>query len=93
MSNRPDLVGPVYMRELEKLQDTVAPFPDQIAFQIIEAELGRPASEVFEFIQEKGKGPAASASLGQVYKARVRETGELVAVKVLHPYIHRYLHA
>jgi len=72
------------LKELEKLQDTVAPFPDSIAMQIIESELGRPASEVFEFIQEKekGKGPVASASLGQVYKARVRETGQLVAVKV-----------
>lgn len=69
------------MKELEKLQDTVAPFPDAIAFQIIESELGRPASEIFEFIQENKKGPVASASLGQVYKARVRETGELVAVK------------
>lgn len=82
LSNRPDIVGPVYIKELESLQDTVAPFPDQIAFQIIESELGRPASEIFEFIQEKGKGPVASASLGQVYKARVRETGQLVAVKV-----------
>lgn len=87
LSNRPDLVGPVYKRELELLQDTVAPFPDKIAFQIIEAELGRPANEVFEFLQEKGKGPVASASLGQVYKARVRETGQLVAVKVC-VYVH-----
>jgi len=35
--------------------------------------------EIFEFLQPD---PVASASLGQVYKARVKETGEMVAVKV-----------
>ena len=37
------------------------------------------AHEIFDIY---GVGPVASASLGQVYKARVRSTNELVAIKV-----------
>jgi predicted unusual protein kinase regulating ubiquinone biosynthesis (AarF/ABC1/UbiB family) len=84
LSNRPDIVGPVYVTELEKLQDTVGPFPDHIAYQIIEEELGRPASEVFDI-----ECLRASASLCQVYKARVRATGQVVAVKVQRPNMFR----
>lgn len=84
LSNRPDIVGPVYVTELEKLQDTVGPFPDHIAYQIIEEELGRPASEVFDI-----ESLRASASLSQVYKARVRATGQVVAVKVQRPNMFR----
>ena len=63
-------MGPIYVKELEKLQDTVGPFPDSIAYQIIEAELGRPANEIYEFVGGTSAGPVASASLCQVYKAR-----------------------
>mmetsp|Transcript_27763 Transcript_27763/g.36392 ORF Transcript_27763/g.36392 Transcript_27763/m.36392 type:complete len:773 (+) Transcript_27763:38-2356(+) len=82
LSNRPDLVGKVYAKELQKLQDRVGSFPNQVAFSIIEESLGRPADAIFEFLEE---GPVASASLGQVYKCRIRATGEVVAVKVQRP--------
>ena len=49
------------------------------AFAILQLELGRPIAEVFSSISER---PIAAASLGQVYKAVLRETGEEVAVKV-----------
>ena len=87
LSNRPDIVGPIYVKELEKLQDNVKPYPDHIAMQIIKEELGRPADEIFDI--ENLPGPVASASLCQVYKARIRATGQLVAVKVQRPNIFR----
>ena len=53
------------------------PFKD--VKKILETELQKPIEEVFLEFEEK---PIASASLGQVHKARLRSTGELVCVKV-----------
>ncbi|MEW5313691.1 MAG: hypothetical protein WDW38_005236 [Sanguina aurantia] len=50
--------------------------------RIMEADLGRPIEEVFASISER---PIAAASLGQVYKAVLRDTGEEVAVKLQRP--------
>ena len=58
------------------------PFPDDMAFAMIESQLGRPLGEVFESISER---PIAAASLGQVYKAVLRDGGAEVAVKVQRP--------
>eukprot|EP00466_Bigelowiella_natans_P000682 jgi/Bigna1/126028/aug1.1_g736 len=82
LANRPDIVREDYMNELGKLQDDVPPFRSDQAFQIIEESLGRPLDEVFSEISPR---PIASASLGQVYKARLRSNGDLVAVKVQRP--------
>ncbi|KAG5188491.1 ABC1 family protein [Tribonema minus] len=83
LSLRQDLIkNAEYVRELTKLQDAVGTFPNPIAFKIIEEDLGRPAHEIFDFIYED---PVASASIGQVYKAIVRETGKVVALKVQRP--------
>lgn len=81
MSTRPDLLPPDIIRELAVLQDEVPPFPYGEAVAIIEEELGRPLGAVFAHFEQT---PAASASLGQVYYARLL-TGEEVAVKVQRP--------
>ena len=82
LSTRPDLVSPVFLEELTKLQDQLPPFSNAIAFQLIEEELGRKPDELYERLSAL---PVAAASLGQVYKAFLRETGEAVAIKVQRP--------
>jgi ubiquinone biosynthesis protein len=81
VSTRPDLVPHAYIAELEKLQNQVAPIPDEIAMKVVRAELNRPLEEVFSSFEEK---PAAAASLSQVYRATLK-SGEVVAVKVQRP--------
>ncbi len=43
LSSRPDLLPPVYLRELGELQDQLPPFPTPIAMDVIRQELGREA--------------------------------------------------
>ena len=81
LSTRPDLIRKDFLDELTKLQDQLPPFDNRIAFNIIEAGLGRSIEEVY---REFSANPIAAASLGQVYKA-VLHTGETVAVKVQRP--------
>ncbi|GAB4464477.1 MAG: AarF/ABC1/UbiB kinase family protein [Elainellaceae cyanobacterium] len=81
LSTRPDLIRKDFLDELVKLQDKLPPFANDIAFGIVEAELERPVSELY---QEISPAPVAAASLGQVYKAKLY-TGETVAVKVQRP--------
>ncbi|MBD2344806.1 ABC1 kinase family protein [Anabaena subtropica] len=81
LSTRPDLVPPVYLEELTRLQDQLPAFPNEIAYQFIQEELGQPPEEVYE---ELSVQPIAAASLGQVYKGKLK-TGEEVAVKVQRP--------
>ncbi len=81
LSTRPDLVPALYLEELATLQDQLPPFPNEIAFQFIEEELGdRPENLYAELTPD----PIAAASLGQVYKGKLK-TGEIVAVKVQRP--------
>ena len=59
-------------------------FPTQDALQIIEAELGRRVEDVFEGL-DTAVAPVAAASLGQVYRTRLRGSGLTVALKVQRP--------
>lgn len=81
LSTRPDLIQKDFLEELTKLQDRLPPFPNEIAFQLIQLELERSVDEVFRSITPD---PIAAASLGQVYKGQLR-SGEIVAVKVQRP--------
>ena len=82
LSSRPDTLPPEILQELEKLQDQLPPFPTEAALQVIADDMGRPVGDIFSSISEI---PVAAASLGQVYKAKLRATGEEVAVKVQRP--------
>ncbi|KAL1528435.1 hypothetical protein AB1Y20_009783 [Prymnesium parvum] len=82
MSVRPDILPQAALDELQVLQDGVKGFPTETAIATVEKELGRPLMEVFDEFAEE---PVAAASLAQVYKARLRSTGEYVAVKVQRP--------
>jgi predicted unusual protein kinase regulating ubiquinone biosynthesis (AarF/ABC1/UbiB family) len=82
LSTRPDLVPPVYLEELTKLQDQLPAFPNEIAYQFIQEELGALPEEIYS---ELSPEPIAAASLGQVYKGKLKSTGEEVAVKVQRP--------
>lgn len=82
LSTRPDLCPPEYLEELAELQDALPTFPDAEAFACIERELGLPLDSIYSVISPS---PIAAASLGQVYKARLKYSGQSVAVKVQRP--------
>jgi len=72
---------PVELREgLEALQDQVPPRPYPEIAARVEEELGHPIPELFARFREE---PIASASLGQVHEAWLKD-GTHVAVKVQH---------
>ncbi len=87
LGTRADLLPLAYVKELATLQDNVPAFPTAEAFARIEAELGKTLSECYVEIDNE---PIASASLGQVYRARLF-SGEEVAVKVQRPDLERII--
>lgn len=80
-STRADLFPSEYVDELAKLQDKVPAFSYEQIENIIEQELGKTVSELFQSFDPI---PIAAASLGQVHKATLH-SGETVAVKVQRP--------
>jgi ubiquinone biosynthesis protein len=85
LSTRPDVVGDLIAEQLRVLQDKLPPFSLQEARQEIERELGLPVDRLFSSFSE----PVAAASIAQVHKAVLADTGEAVAVKILRPGIER----
>lgn len=81
LSNRPDIIPEPLLREFEKLQDRVPPFSSDEAKTIVEMETGMPLEELFEYFTDV---PLASASIGQVHRAKLKNGTEVV-VKVQRP--------
>lgn len=84
-STRNDIFPKQLIQELEKLQDHVSEFSLEEAEKVFASEMGEPLASYFE---EFGESPLASASIGQVYKARTHD-GKEVAVKIQRPGIQR----
>lgn len=85
LSTRPDVVGDELALQLRVLQDKLPPFPTAYAIATVEEELGASLATIFSEFSE----PVAAASIAQVHKARLKETGEEVAVKILRPGIEK----
>ncbi|NNF05797.1 MAG: AarF/ABC1/UbiB kinase family protein [Candidatus Eisenbacteria bacterium] len=85
LSSRADILPKPYIEALSKLHDSVEPFPFEKVREIVESELGVKISSAFDEFEEV---PAASASLGQVHRATLRD-GRRVVVKVQRPDVHK----
>ncbi|MEG2882708.1 MAG: AarF/UbiB family protein, partial [Christensenella sp.] len=81
LSTRTDIVTPNVAKQLQQLQDSVTPFSYAEAKTVIEAELGDTVEKLFADFDTT---PVASASMSQVYRARLFSGAE-VAVKVQRP--------
>lgn len=86
LSTRPDRLPEPLVMELKKLRSQVEPQDYEVIEPVLLKELGGPIEDVFEGFEKK---PFAAGSLGQVYKATLRATGETVAVKVQRAEIHK----
>lgn len=92
LSIRPDILSPRAMVELQKLCDKVPSYPTDIAMATLSREFERTwgngpvgPDDLFVTITPE---PVAAASLGQVYKATLKEpAGAVVAVKIQRPQV------
>ncbi|TYB84921.1 2-polyprenylphenol 6-hydroxylase [Oceaniovalibus sp. ACAM 378] len=85
LSTRPDVVGDELAAQLRVLQDKLPPFPLAEARAMVEQELDIEIDALFSSFSE----PVAAASIAQVHKATLRDSGREVAVKVLRPGIEK----
>ena len=85
LATRPDMVGNEIADDLKMLRDNTPVTPFEEMREVIEGELGKPLEEVYSEFNEE---PLGSASIGQVYKATLKENGMEVAVKVQKPGIY-----
>ena len=85
LSTRPDVVGPELAEQLRVLQDRLPPFSTDVAKQSFKLEIGLDADDVFSDFSE----PVAAASIAQVHRGELKDTGQSVALKVLRPEIER----
>ncbi len=86
LSLRGDLLPAALIKELEKLQDSVAPVPYEEVMVVLKKALKRPLEEIFIVIEEE---PLAAGSLAQVHRAVLKEENLPVALKIRRPDIVR----
>jgi predicted unusual protein kinase regulating ubiquinone biosynthesis (AarF/ABC1/UbiB family) len=71
-----------FQHELAKLRDAAPTVSFKQMKRVIEEDLQAPIKEIFSAFDEE---PIAAASIGQVYRATLRDDGREVAVKVQYP--------
>ncbi len=81
LSTRKELFSPIFIDELERLQQSVRPLQPEQVTKILEHALPKPVDEVFTTFHME---PLAAASIGQVHNARLKNYDEVV-VKLLRP--------
>ena len=82
IGSRPDLFPPQYCTRLAPFQDSAPAMEGALVVRIVESELGRRLHDLFS---EFDAVPLGSASVAQVHRARLRSSGQVVAVKVQRP--------
>ncbi|MBQ2395028.1 MAG: AarF/ABC1/UbiB kinase family protein, partial [Alistipes sp.] len=82
LAERPDIISERFIQQLKLLQSQAQPFDDTDARVIISDELRAPIEQIFSSFTDKC---VASASIGQVYHATLREDGNKVIIKVQRP--------
>ena len=82
LSTRRDLFSPIFIKELEKLQQNVEPLTEAEVKLILEKSLPYQMEDIFSYFDMI---PLASASIGQVHKAILKENNQQVVVKLLRP--------
>lgn len=87
MSTQGDKWPDEVLAELRKLRDAMPAAPFHTTRKTIQEDLGKSVEELFQHFEEQ---PIASASIGQVHKATLRD-GRLVAVKVQHRHAARQI--
>jgi ubiquinone biosynthesis protein len=86
LSLRGDLLPAELIKELEKLQDSVAPVSFEEIMGVLQKALKKPLGEIFSLIDEE---PLAAGSLAQVHRAVLKEENVPVALKIRRPDIVR----
>jgi ubiquinone biosynthesis protein len=81
LSLRRDILSEEFVQELQKLQDSVPPFPVEQAREEIFSEFGKHVEKLYSYFDDK---PLAAASIGQVHRARLLD-GRDVVVKIQRP--------
>jgi ubiquinone biosynthesis protein len=84
LSTRPDIFPEAYIEEFSKLTDQVPAFAFEDVQRIIEKDLGQSADFIFSEIEQK---PMAAASISQVHRATIKETGQRIVIKIQRPRI------
>ncbi|EFI34054.1 ABC-1 domain protein [Desulfonatronospira thiodismutans ASO3-1] len=82
LSQRADIVPEGLMKELSKLQDDVHAEDFEDIKKVLEKNYAAPLDDIFSEIDPL---PLAAASMAQVHRARLRENGREVALKVQRP--------